>query len=139
MEWLIIHMAVNEGHSRAVHMGGQQGLCSLQTSIIFVLTAASAIGNHLRAEHLAQFILEERTSRSCTKLRRHLTIWKVVEESSPVLISSMNSVFVGPTISSPVGGKNQARLSGAAHSASTRQRFMCMPRSKPVHVSTAAV
>ena len=88
-------------------MCGQQEVCSLQISTILLLTATSAMGNHLRAEHPAQCTLEERTSRSCTKSRRHLTIWKVVEESSPVLISSMNSVFVGPTISSPIGGKNQ--------------------------------
>lgn len=38
----------------------------------------------------------------CTICCRHFTIWYVVELSRPVDISSINSVFVGPTIISPV-------------------------------------
>ena len=36
-----------------------------------------------------------------TILRMQETIWYVVEESSPVLISSINSVLHGPTTISP--------------------------------------
>ena len=38
----------------------------------------------------------------CTICCKHFTIWYAVELSRPVDISSMNSVFVGPTIISPV-------------------------------------
>ena len=38
----------------------------------------------------------------CTICCKHFTIWYVVELSRPVDISSMNRVFVGPTIISPV-------------------------------------
>lgn len=41
-----------------------------------------------------------------TKFLKHLTIWYVVELSSPVDISSMKSVFLGPTIISPVYGNH---------------------------------
>ncbi len=37
--------------------------------------------------------------------RRNLMIWKVVELSNPVLISSMNIVCLGPTIISPARGQ----------------------------------
>ena len=43
------------------------------------------------------------TLRMRTMLRMHETIWYVVEESRPVLISSMNSVLQGPTTISPAG------------------------------------
>ena len=41
------------------------------------------------------------TWRVCTKLRMQRTMRKVVDESRPVLISSRNSVFLGPTTISP--------------------------------------
>ena len=44
-----------------------------------------------------------------TMLRMHETIWYVVEESKPVLISSMNSVLQGPTTISPTGAACMVR------------------------------
>ena len=92
---------------------------TLKKVVDTLLTACSKSGQTLCESAATQEASGrmERTWRVCAKLRVQRTMRKVVEESRPVLISSRNSVFLGPTIISP-GARNVKTVSWTVRSCS---------------------